>query len=107
MDMSTGFVSDPDVCPANAAVAGPAPGKDGVVAMASLTESCNAINGRGGGKGGGIGSSSAQYWKAYCSNLDRARNTGRIVLGLDNDDGEVCLVADPGGSHIKKYNNQP
>ncbi len=28
--------------------------------------------------------------------------TARIVLGLDNDDGEVCLVADPGGSHIKK-----
>ncbi len=34
--------------------------------------------------------------------FDRARNTVRIVLGLDNYDGEVCLVADPGGSHIKK-----
>jgi hypothetical protein len=98
MDMSTGFVSDPDVCPANAAIAGPAPGKDGVMAMAQLAGSCNMINGRG----GGIQSLLVQYWKAYCCNLDRERNTAMIVLGLDNDNGEVCLAANPGGSHIKK-----
>jgi hypothetical protein len=34
MDMSAGFVSNLNVCLANAAVAGPAAGKDGVVAMA-------------------------------------------------------------------------
>jgi hypothetical protein len=53
MDMSAGFISDPDVCPANAAVAGPAPGKDGVVAMVQLAGLCNGINGRGGGRGKG------------------------------------------------------
>jgi hypothetical protein len=98
MDMSAGFVSDPGVCTANAAVSGPAPGEDGVVAMARLAGSCDAINGRGGGRR----SSSAQYWKVYCSDLGRARVTVRIVLGLDDNDGEVCLVADPGGGHVNK-----
>ncbi len=46
---------------------------------------------------------SARYWKAYCSNSNRARTTARIVLGLEDNYGEVCLVADPGGSHVKKY----
>ncbi len=44
----------------------------------------------------------ARYWKAYCSNSDRAMTMAKIVLGLDDDDDKVCLVADPGGSHIKK-----
>ncbi len=38
----------------------------------------------------------------YCSDLDRARTTARIVLGLEDDNGKVCLVMDPGGNHIKK-----
>jgi hypothetical protein len=49
MDTYAGFGSDPDIHSANAAVAGPAPGKDGIVAMVQLAGSCNAINRRGGG----------------------------------------------------------
>jgi hypothetical protein len=30
------------------------------------------------------------------------RTTARIVLCLDVDDGEVSLVVDSGGSHVKK-----
>ncbi len=49
MDTYAGFVSDPNVRPVNAAVAGPTPGKDGIVAMVRLVGSCNAINRREGG----------------------------------------------------------
>jgi hypothetical protein len=36
------------------------------------------------------------------SGLERASTMGRIVLGLDDNDGKVCLIMDPGGSHVKK-----
>jgi hypothetical protein len=103
MDMSAGFVSDPNIRPANAAIARPTPGKDGIMAMAQLDGLCGAINGRGVGRRLSL----VRYWKGYCSNLDRVRMTARIVLGLDNGNGKVSLVADPGGSHAKKMNNQP
>jgi broad specificity phosphatase PhoE len=69
-------------------------------AVARLAASSGAINGRG----------RLRYWRAYCSDLDRARTTARIVLGLDDDDDQhddddgdvVRLVADPRLREIAK-----
>jgi broad specificity phosphatase PhoE len=92
---------------------GDSPLTDAGLAVARRASLSDAINGRGGG------STALRYWRAYCSDLDRARTTARIVLGLndigrrgmgrggdDDDDGvdgdDLRLVADPRLREIAK-----
>ncbi|MBV5331903.1 PAS domain-containing protein, partial [bacterium] len=87
---------------------------DAGLAVARRASLSDAINGRGGG------STALRYWRGDCSDLDRARTTARIVLGLDDigrrgmggggddddDDGvdgdDLRLVADPRLREIAK-----
>ncbi|EED88436.1 phosphoglycerate mutase, partial [Thalassiosira pseudonana CCMP1335] len=50
--------------------------------VAQLASQSDDINGNG---------RKLQYWRMYCSDLDRAHRTARIVLGLEDD---INLVVD-------------
>ena len=95
---------------------GDSPLTDAGLAVAMRASLSDAINGRGGGGGS---TTALRYWRAYCSDLGRARTTARIVLGLDDDigrrgiggggdddgvdeDDDLRLVADPRLREIAK-----
>ena len=57
---------------------GDSPLTDNGVAVATLAAASNLINGR-----------QLRYWRTYCSDLYRAHRTAKIVLGLEDGDGNV------------------
>ena len=83
---------------------GDSPLTDAGLAAARRASLSDAVNGRG--------AATARYWRAYCSDLGRARTTAEILLGLDDrgrrgggdDDGAgvARLVADPRLREIAK-----
>ena len=76
---------------------GDSPLTDNGVALAVLAAASDSINGK-----------RLRYWRTYCSDLHRAHRTAKIVLGLEDGEGnsiehpEIDLIVDPRLREIAK-----
>ncbi|KAL7535339.1 hypothetical protein ACHAXR_006432 [Thalassiosira sp. AJA248-18] len=76
---------------------GDSPLTDNGVAVARLAAASDMINGK-----------TLRYWRTYCSDLYRAHRTARIVLGLEDQDGnsvdlpDVNLIVEPALRELAK-----
>lgn len=76
---------------------GDSPLSDNGVALAVLAAASDSINGK-----------RLRYWRTYCSDLHRAHRTAKIVLGLEDGEGnsiehpEMDLIVDPRLREIAK-----